>query len=179
MASYSNASTDLYCVSGDPVYVGNVLLTDMSAAGEEATNLLSIDVIASDNKLNMFFHFITLVMQIESPANAYFVDHTTRPNFRWEVLADPTVDPFVEPNVSKIYWVEKVVPTPILRIREDKNTLLSGSNNGRSFHIGIAGINTGEALRFKAWASASEDRVESCRLQIDLEVGQSLPGYLR
>jgi len=179
MTSYQNAADDIDCGSaGTTVFIGNVALSDFQEPRADvlnpATAILSIDVISAPGSQAWTFHFVTLLLQIEAPADALFVDHSGRGNFHREVLSDPAAEPTVA------YWVESNEPAPIIRIREDVTALLSGDGNGRTYYIGVAGVGSDlGALRFAASAGASLVRETSCHLVIDdLHAGDRIAGYL-
>ena len=185
MASYANATRDPGCNSqGRIVCIGNVSLHSFTETGElflaePATAVLSIDVIAAPGYESNDFHFVTLILQIDVPNGALFVDHSGRNNYHREVLADAEADAFLEPDPRTVYWIENVTPSAKLRIRDDWAELLSGPGNGRTYYEGVDGLADGEGLQFTAFASASETRLASCTLTIaDLYQGQALPGYL-
>jgi hypothetical protein len=68
----------------------------------------------------------------------------------------------------------------LLRIREDKTALLSGPGNGRTYYVGIAGVDATTAdVRFSAAAGASLVRETTCHLVIDdLSFDEHIAGYL-
>jgi hypothetical protein len=177
MATYSK--NDPACGSKDQiVFVGNVHLQNFTETedrylSDPAAAVLVIDVIASPGYESVNFHFVTLELKIVGANGARFVDHSGRNNYHWEVPSDANANP------NDVYWVEKVIATSWLRIREDKTALLSGPGNGRTYYVGIGGLPGGNALQFTAFASASETRVTNCELTIaDLKAGETLPGYL-
>ena len=179
MTSYQNAADDIDCDSaGTTVFIGNVALSDFQEPRADvlnpATAILSIDVISAPGSQAWTFHFVTLLLQIEAPADALFVDHSGRGNFHREVLSDPAAEPTVA------YWVQSNEPARIIRIREDVTALLSGDGNGRTYYIGVAGVGSDlGALRFTASAEASLVREKSCHLVIDdLQAGDRIAGYL-
>jgi hypothetical protein len=183
MTSYRNAADDLDCESvGTTVFIGNVGLSDFQEPRADlpnpATAILSIDVISAPGSQAWTFHFVTLLLQIEAPAEALFVHHSGRGNYHREVPSDPTPEFGGEP--AGAYWVESNEPAPTVRIREDATALLSGDGNGRTYYIGVAGAGSDlGALRFAASAEASLVRESSCHLVIgDMHVGDRIAGYL-
>ena len=170
------------------VFVGNVRLDfitpqpDMSVA-DALRAFLRIDVIAAPGNELRPFQFVTLVLQIVAPTGALFVDHDGR-TYHWDVLADPatTIHAFDLPDPDVMYWAEDydhVAPTATLRIREDMTDLLSHGNDGRTYYVGISGITDGDALQFRALASACDVRLPGCELMIaDLHAGEVLTGSL-
>ena len=139
---------------------------------DPATAVLVIDVIASPAYAGVDFHFVTLELKIVGPNGARFVDHSGRNNYHWDV-PDTT---------SPVIWREKTIATEWLRIREDWVADLSRAGapgDGHTFFVGIGGLPSGSKLKFTAFASASKTRETNCELTIaDLQVGQSLDGYL-
>jgi hypothetical protein len=179
MTSYQNAADDIDCDSaGTTVFIGNVALSDFQEPRADvlnpATAILSIDVISAPGSQAWTFHFVTLLLQIEAPSDALFVDHSGRGNFHREVLSDPAAEPVMA------YWVESIEPAPMIRIREEVTALLSGDGNGRTYYIGVAGVGSDlGALRFAVSAEASLVREKSCHLVIDdLHAGDRIAGYL-
>ena len=175
MTSYRNAADDIDCESaGTAVFIGNIDLSHFQEPRADlsnpATAILAIDVISAPGSQAWAFHFVTLLLQIEAPADALFVHHSGRGNFHREVPSDPT----------GVYWVESNEPAPRVRIREDATALLSGDGNGRTYYIGVAGAGSGLGpLRFAASAEASLVREKSCHLVIgDMQVGDRIAGYL-
>ena len=183
MTSYRNAADDIDCESaGTTVFIGNVGLSDFQEPRADlphpATAILSIDVISAPGSQAWTFHFVTLLLQIEAPAEAMFVNHSGRDNYHREVLADPAVVITLDPDVA--YWSESNDASRTLRIREDETALLSGDGNGRTYYVGVAGVGTDtEGLRFTAIAAGSLVRETSCHLVIDeLRPGDRIAGYL-
>jgi hypothetical protein len=174
----SYSKNDPACGSkGQIVFVGNVKLdpfteTEELYLSDPATAVLVIDVIASPGYEGVPFHFVTLELKIVGPNGARFVPYSEIPNYEfWEVPDD------ADPSI----WVEKVIATSWLRIRDkyDRIAILSGPGNGRTYFVGIGGLLEGSALQFTAFASASETRVTNCELTIaDLHVDERLDGYL-
>ena len=184
MATYRNAQDDLDCeAAGRTVFIGNVGLTggysepDTTIANP-ATSILAIDVISSPGTSGWQFHFVTLELQIEAPAEAVFVNHSDRDNYHREVLADPAA--LIRPEPDLAYWTESNDTTKTLRIREDETALLSSDGNGRTFYVGVAGVSADtEPLRFTAVAAGSLVRESTCHLVIDeMKLGDRIPGYL-
>jgi hypothetical protein len=180
VTSYQNAADDIDCESaGTTVFIGNVGLSDFQEPRADllnpATAILSIDVISAPGSQAWTFHFVTLLLQIEAPAGAMFVNHTGRGNYHREVLADPAAVP-----TDVAYWSESNDASRTLRIREDETALLSGGGNGRTYYVGVAGVSTDTgALRFTAIAAGSLVRETSCHLVIDeLRPGDRIAGYL-
>jgi hypothetical protein len=183
MPSYQNAADDLDCESaGATVFIGNVALSDFGKPLDNvlnpATAILSIDVISAPGSQSWTFHFVTLLLQIEAPAGALFVNHSGRGNYHREVLSDPAAE--FGGALAGAYWVESNEPAHIIRIREDETALLSGDGNGRTYYVGVAGVGSDlGALRFAASAEASLGRERSCHLVIsDLHAGGRIAGYL-
>lgn len=187
--------TDPDCGPPDQVvFVGTVRLEEFTEPDvgmtDPASAVLTIDVIASASttidQASRWFHFVTLVLQIVEPTDARFVNHSDRRNFHWDVLSDPakTDHAFEPPDAEKIYWAEDIDtirPTSTLRIREDMTKLLSSPGNGRTYSVGIAGIDRGAALEVKALASACDVRMTNCELTIVANLvaaGEALPGYI-
>src|SRR5215217_8822290 len=116
---------DALCAA-DTVFVGNVALAPYTESDDfdrcpHATAELIIDVLASPDYLRSPFRNIALVLQIASPSNVRFVDHSARNNFRWGTLVDGV-------------WLEST-PGPAtrkLRLRTPSGSLLSGPGNGLS-----------------------------------------------
>lgn len=183
VTSYRNATDNPDCESaGGTVFIGNVSLNDFKepdrGTPSPATALLAIDVISAPGSRSWTFHFVTLELQIEAPADALFVNHSQRGNYHREVLADPSA--LISPDPDVVYWVESNDPAATLRIREDETALLSGPGNGRTYYVGITGLEPdGEALRFTARAAGSLVRETTCHLVVDeLRVGGWIAGYL-
>jgi hypothetical protein len=183
MTSYQNATDDIDCESaGTTVFIGNVGLSDFQEpradVPDPATAILSIDVISAPGSQAWTFHFVTLLLQIEAPAEAMFVNHSGRGNYHREVLADPAA--VITPDPDVVYWSESDDASRTLRIREDETALLSGDGNGRTYYVGVAGVGTDTgALRFTAIAAGSLVRETSCHLVIDeLRPGDRIAGYL-
>jgi hypothetical protein len=180
VTNYQNAAGDIDCESaGTTVFIGNVGLSDFQEpradVANPATAILSIDVISTPGSQAWTFHFVTLLLQIETPAKVMFVNHSGRGNYHREVLADPAVG-----ITDASYWSESDDASRTLRIREDETALLSSDGNGRTYHVGVAGVSTDtEALRFTAIAAGSLVRETSCHLVIDeLRAGDRIAGYL-
>lgn len=183
MTSYQNAADDIDCESAaTTVFIGNVGLSDFQEPRADlanpATAILSIDVISAPGSQAWTFHFVTLLLQIEAPAEALFVHHSGRGNYHREVPSDPAPEFGGEP--AGAYWVESNEPAPRVRIREDATALLSGDGNGRTYYIGVAGAGSDLGpLRFAARAEASLVREKSCHLVIgDMGAGDRIAGYL-
>ena len=123
------------------------------------------------------FHFVTLELQIEAPAEAVFVNHSERYNYHREVLADPAA--LIRPDPDLAYWTESNDTTRTLRIRDDETALLSSEGNGRTYYVGVAGVGADtEPLRFTAVAAGSLVRESTCHLVIDeMPLGDRIPGY--
>src|SRR6185312_13590822 len=86
VTSYQNAADDIDCESaGTTVFIGNVGLSDFQEPRADvpnpATAILSIDVISAPGSQAWTFHFVTLLLQIEAPAGAMFVNHSGRGNY--------------------------------------------------------------------------------------------------
>lgn len=178
MATYRNAQDDLDCESaGRTVFIGNVGLTG-GYFEPAATSMLAIDVISSPGTADWRFHFVTLELQIEAPAEAVFVNHSERDNYHREVLADPAA--LIRPDPDLAYWIESNDTTRTLRIREDETALLSSDGNGRTYYVGVAGVDADtEPLRFTAVAAGSLVRESTCHLVIDeMRPGDRIAGYL-
>jgi hypothetical protein len=183
MTSYRNAADDIDCESaGTTVFIGNVGLSDFQEpradVANPATAILSIDVISAPGSQAWTFHFVTLLLQLEAPAAAMFVNHSGRDNYHREVLADPAA--VITPNPDAAYWSESNDASRTLRIREDETALLSSDGNGRTYYVGVTGVGSGPgALRFVASAEASLVRETSCHLVIgSMHVGDRIAGYL-
>lgn len=181
--TYRNVPDDPECESaGRTVFIGNVGLTGYDepdkTIADPATTMLAIDAISSPGTSGWCFHFVTLVLQIEAPAEAMFVNHSGRDNYHREVLADPAAVITPDPDVA--YWSESNDASRTLRIREDETALLSSDGNGRTCYVGVAGVGTDTgALRFTAIAAGSLVRETSCHLVIDeLRPGDRIAGYL-
>jgi len=183
MPSYQNAADDIDCDSaGTTVFIGNVALSDfgppLDSGPNPATAILSIDVISAPGSQSRTFHSVTLLLQIEAPAGALFVNHSGRGNYHREVLSDPAAE--FGGALDGAYWAESDEPAHLIRIREDATALLSGDGNGRTYYVGVAGAGSNlGALRFAASAEASPKRKKSCHLVItDLHAGDRIAGYL-
>lgn len=184
MPGHAASLLDPQCVStGQVLSVGTVALlafteTDERYLADPATSVLAIDVIALPGAEAQVFHFVTLVLQIDAPEAVRLVAHSGRNNYHRERLADPDAAWFPDPDA--VYWVEDESPSTTLRIRDDETDLWSGPGNGRTYYVGIAGLDDGAALRFTAFASASEGRVTTCALTIDdLHAGESVAGPIQ
>lgn len=171
MANYSK--NDPNCDSTNRIiFVGNVHLRDYNERDKRylsnANTVLVIDVIASPS-WDVGFYDVNLELQIQSPNDALFVDHSGRNNYRWDI-----------PDGAG-GWIENVTPTARLRVHRDQGDLLSGTGNGLTFYVGLAGVSASDALKFTAVASAKEVRAttSSCEVTIaDLHNGEGIPGYL-
>ena len=116
MTSYRNATDNPDCESpGGTVFIGNVSLNDFkepdTGTPSPATALLAIDVISAPESRSWTFHFVTLELQIEAPANALFVNHSQRGNYHREVLADPSALISPDPTLS-IGWKATIQRRP-------------------------------------------------------------------
>ncbi len=166
---------DTRCEAGT-VFIGNVKLKpyaeSVSFGGcPRATAELIIDILASPDFLHARFQDIALVLEIASPSDARFVEHSARNNFRWATLVDGA-------------WLESApgVSTSKLRLRTPTGSLLSGPGNGLSHRVGVHAVCSCTTLNIRAVATAKHDGelVSSCPLVIrDLSVGTRINGYMR
>jgi hypothetical protein len=166
---------DARCAA-DTVFVGNVKLAPYTESKDfapcpHATAELIIDVLASPDYLHARFRDIALVLQIASPSDARFVEHSARNNFRWGTLVDGA-------------WLESAPgpPTCKLRLRTPCGSLLSGPGNGLSHRMGLHGVCSCTTLDIRAVVTAKHDGqpVSSCPLVIrDLAVGTRISGYMK
>ena len=96
------------------VFIGNVGLSDFQEpradVANPATAILSIDVISAPGSQAWTFHFVTVLLQIEAPAEALFVHYSGRGNFHREVLSDPAPEFGGEP--AGAYWGGKQRTSP-------------------------------------------------------------------
>ena len=90
------------------------------------------------------FHFVTLEVAIQAPVGARFVDHSQRDNYHREVPADPSTA--IGPDPDAVFWVEGAAAATSLRIRDDETALLSSPGNGRTYRVGIAGLDDPETV---------------------------------
>lgn len=165
---------DARCMA-DTVFVGNVKLQPYSESKSlgpcpHATAELIIDVLASPDFLHARFRDIALVLQIASPSDARFVEHSARNNFRWGTLVDGV-------------WLESAPGPPAckLRLRTPSGLLLSGPGNGLSHREGLHGVCSCTTLNIRAVVTAKRQgqQVSSCPLVIsDLKVGERITGYM-
>lgn len=182
MATYRNAPDDPDCASaGRTVFLGNVGLVEFHEPDQDlvnpATAMLSIDVISAPGTSDWLWHFVTLELVMQAPEGARFVHHTERQNYHREILADP--DARIRPEPDAVYWVESNAPATTLRVREDLTALLSGPGNGRTYYVGVEGLNADAALQLSAVASGSLVRESTCHLVLDqLQPGDHISGYL-
>lgn len=166
---------DARCAA-DTVFVGNVRLAAYTESKDfgpcpHATAELIIDVLASPDYMHAPFREIALVLQIASPSDVRFVEHSARNNFRWGTLADGV-------------WLEPAPgpPTCQLRLRTPSSSLLSGPGNGLSHRVGLHGVCSCTTLNIRAAVTAKHEGepVSSCPLVIrDLGVGTRINGYLK
>ena len=165
------------------MFIGNVSFdefteTDTSIT-DPATFILTIDVISAPGTSNWMFHFVTLEVAIQAPVGARFVDHSQRDNYHREVPADPSTA--IGPDPDAVFWVESAAAATSLRIRDDETALLSSPGNGRTYRVGIAGLDDPETvpLQVTAAAAASLGRESTCRLVLnELHDGDHIAGYL-
>ena len=182
MATYSNAPDDAECASaGRTVFVGNIGLVDFEELDKSVTNpatsMLSIDVISSPGTSEWLFHFVTLELVIQAPEGARFVNHSQRGNYHRELRTDPAA--LIKSEPDAVYWVESNEPGTTLRIREDATARLSSLGNGRTYYVGLEGLDTGAALQVSVVAAGSLVRESTCHIVLDdLHPGDRLPGYL-
>ena len=172
MAGY--LKQDPFC-DAEIVFVGNVKLQPFTESNKfplpHATAELRIDVLASPAFLKVEFKEIALVLDIKSPGDVQFVNHSVRNNFRWGI---PKGASWMEPATAE--------PTSRLRVRMPAGFLLSGPNNGLSHRIGVHGLPPGGALNINASATANRvtATTASCALMIqDLHVGDRIGGYMK
>jgi hypothetical protein len=183
MVNYRKAPDDLDCESaGRTVFLGNIALSAYqepdTTITAPASAILALDAISAPGTSGWRFHFVTVELQIEAPAGATLVHHSQRNNYHREVPADPAAA--IRPDPDDVYWTESDEPTTVLRIREDETALLFGEGNGRTYYVGVAGVN-GETngFRFTASAAGSLVREVTCHLVVDeLELDQRIAGYL-
>jgi|GEM_PF-5914115 len=165
--------------TGEKIFIANIRLRKYEERdpvfSPPATMLLQIDVIASPDCAGVIFRDVRLLLEILSPSSALFVGFSERKNDSWEV---PHSD---FPSV----WVNKcvAVPTRQLRHRLDQESLLRPGSplDGRTFRIGIAGLDTDENFQFTAFVDGYSTPAthRSCLVTIEtLRIGDDILGYI-
>ena len=75
--------------------------------------------------------------------------------------------------------MESNAPATTLRVREDLTALLSSPGHGRTYYIGVDGIDAGATLQLSAVAAGSLVRESTCHFVLDhLQPGDRILGYL-
>lgn len=180
----THTKTNVSCDSSHTiVYIGNARLktfveTDPRYVGIPATKELQIDIIAEPGYSGVEFSQIKLFLEIVGPAGAKFVLHGNRIPFQWHL---PHGTGWTEVNLVGPAAPAAAITSRLLAIPHDPAAILSGPGNGKTFRIGIRGMNDTDRLEFKASAQVARIVAEakSCEVKINMGTGESSASYLR